>query len=628
MRKRTFSLKAKLALLSAGSVLILGITFCLVVLVVLSRTFDRQAADAVNLSFKGIDRLLQQDVARTLSAVQIAAASSDLTQSAAGGPSAALTARLDAVVRLSGTDYACMIDPAGTVLAQAGSAPAAQSRATSAAVRQAIEGRAAAGFEVPELGRFEFRAAAPVMADGKLRGVLILGTVLDGRAELVDEVKRLYGVECTLFAGDTRAATTIVRDGKRFTGTKMDNPAVLSTVLAQGQPFFNRNLIGGLEYDTAYWPLRSADGAVAGMGFIGRDRDHVRAAYLHLFVTIAGTIAAVGLLILGASLWMARSIGANVHGLVESLLSGSDEVTGAAAQVSTASQHLAAASSRQASELEEASASLEEISSMVRSNTDNAEQSTGFARQARAAAERGVQDMEAMGQAMQAIKASSDDIAKIIKTIDEIAFQTNILALNAAVEAARAGEAGAGFAVVAEEVRNLAQRSAQAAKETAGKIEGSITKTAQGVQISHKVASSLEEIATRSRQVDELVVEIATASVEQNQGIGQVTQAVAQMDQVTQKNAANAEESASAAEELNAQAMSMQENVGQLLALAARTAAGADPAPQSPAAARFASPARATMPRSAPTHAKHAVVAKAAGPHDDHFADFAAAPHR
>ena len=173
-------------------------------------------------------------------------------------------------------------------------------------------------------------------------------------------------------------------------------------------------------------------------------------------------------------------------------------------------------------------------------------------------ADTGAADMTAMTAAMNEIKTSADDIAKIIKTIDEIAFQTNILALNAAVEAARAGEAGAGFAVVADEVRNLAQRSAHAAKETAGKIEGAITKTAQGVTISNKVAISLEEIATRSREVDELVVEIATASTEQNQGIGQVTQAVAQMDQVTQKNAASAEESASAAEELNAQALAMQ----------------------------------------------------------------------
>jgi methyl-accepting chemotaxis protein len=175
--------------------------------------------------------------------------------------------------------------------------------------------------------------------------------------------------------------------------------------------------------------------------------------------------------------------------------------------------------------------------------------------------------MQTMSAAMEAIKISSDDIAKIIKTIDEIAFQTNILALNAAVEAARAGEAGMGFAVVADEVRNLAQRSAQAAKETAAKIEGAIAKTAQGVDISSKVSLTLNEIVVKARQVDELAAEVAGASREQTQGITQINIAVGQMDKVTQSNAANAEESAAAAEELNAQALTMKESVAQLLRL-------------------------------------------------------------
>ena len=164
-------------------------------------------------------------------------------------------------------------------------------------------------------------------------------------------------------------------------------------------------------------------------------------------------------------------------------------------------------------------------------------------------------------------KAAGDDIAKIIKTIDEIAFQTNILALNAAVEAARAGEAGMGFAVVADEVRNLAQRAAQSAKETAAKIENAVTKTALGVQISEKVAKSLQEIVEKARQVDTLAAEVASASKEQSQGIEQVNGAVAQMDKVTQTNAANAEESASASEELNAQAQTLKEAVTELLQL-------------------------------------------------------------
>jgi methyl-accepting chemotaxis protein len=175
--------------------------------------------------------------------------------------------------------------------------------------------------------------------------------------------------------------------------------------------------------------------------------------------------------------------------------------------------------------------------------------------------------MQAMSAAMHDIKNSSDDIAKIIRTIDEIAFQTNILALNAAVEAARAGDAGMGFAVVAEEVRSLAQRSAQAARETAVKIEGAIGNTARGVDISAKVSQALNEIVEKARQVDELAAEVASASQEQAHGITQINSAVGQMDKVTQGNAASAEESSAAAEELNQQAQAMRETVAELLQL-------------------------------------------------------------
>ncbi len=337
--------------------------------------------------------------------------------------------------------------------------------------------------------------------------------------------------------------------------------------------------------------------------------------WLLTITSIAVLVAAIALSILNI-----RAIVKVLSAVADSLQAGALQTTAAAGQVSSASQQLAEGSTEQAASLEETSASLEEISSMTKRNAENAQRAKDLAGSARQAADTGVADMNAMKTAMSDIKSSSDDIAKIIKTIDEIAFQTNILALNAAVEAARAGEAGAGFAVVADEVRNLAQRAAQAAKETAGKIEGAITKTAQGVQISQKVGTSLEEIVTRSRQVDELVVEIATASTEQNQGIGQVTQAVSQMDQVTQKNAANAEESASAAEELNAQAIAMQENVGQLLALAGRAEAQ-QTAPAS-SYSKVAPTRHAAAPAPRPAHAKHAVLASAPSHHDAHFADF------
>jgi methyl-accepting chemotaxis protein len=204
------------------------------------------------------------------------------------------------------------------------------------------------------------------------------------------------------------------------------------------------------------------------------------------------------------------------------------------------------------------------MSSLVRATAENAEKAKGMASEARSVAENGSKTMTAMTHAMAAIDASSAEVAKIVKNIDEIAFQTNILALNAAVEAARAGEAGAGFAVVADEVRSLAQRSAAAAKETADKIEVAIDNSRKGSQCTAKVEESLAQIAERVTSTDSLVAEIATAAREQAQGIEQINTAIAQLDKISQSNSASAEESASAAEELDAQAKTLKDQVVKL----------------------------------------------------------------
>ncbi|MDQ8204096.1 methyl-accepting chemotaxis protein [Pelagicoccus sp. SDUM812003] len=215
-----------------------------------------------------------------------------------------------------------------------------------------------------------------------------------------------------------------------------------------------------------------------------------------------------------------------------------DEQTG---RLSDSSRELAGGASRQAASIEETSASLEQISSSTQSNADSAENAKRLSSNARQIAEKGAEQVATMTRAMQEIRASSDSVAQILKTIDEIAFQTNILALNAAVEAARAGEAGAGFAVVADEVRNLAQRSAVAAQETASKIDDAVTRSRRGVEISEAVASQLEEIFDISKQVDQLVGDITVSSREQSEGLGQVARAMTDIDAVTQASAANAE---------------------------------------------------------------------------------------
>ena len=231
-----------------------------------------------------------------------------------------------------------------------------------------------------------------------------------------------------------------------------------------------------------------------------------------------------------------------------------EQVSSASNQIASGSQSLAEGTNEQASSIEEVSSSLEEMASMTRQNSDNAKQAKNLSNSARESADKGNGAMSRMSSAIDKIKESSDQTAKIVKTIDEIAFQTNLLALNAAVEAARAGEAGKGFAVVAEEVRNLAQRSAEAAKNTAEMIEEAVENANGGVTISQEVAGFLKEISEGSAKVNDLVSEITAAAEEQSQGIDQINIAVSQMDKVTQMNASNSEESASAAEELNGQA--------------------------------------------------------------------------
>ncbi|TSA07139.1 MAG: chemotaxis protein [Deltaproteobacteria bacterium] len=284
---------------------------------------------------------------------------------------------------------------------------------------------------------------------------------------------------------------------------------------------------------------------------------------------------------------LARSIIRPVTAIIDGLKEGSDQVVAASTQVSSSSQQLAEGASEQAAGLEETSSSMEEMSSMTRQNADNANQANGLMKEASKVIEQASDSMSELTASMQEISQASGETAKIIKTIDEIAFQTNLLALNAAVEAARAGEAGAGFAVVAEEVRNLAMRAADAAKNTANLIEGTVKKIGAGSGLVNRTNEAFKAVAEKSGKVKDLVGEIAAASQEQAQGIGQVSTAVAEMDKVVQANAASAEENASAGEELNAQAENMKDFVGQLVALVGGAAVNdASPVEHRPAGIR------------------------------------------
>ncbi len=254
-----------------------------------------------------------------------------------------------------------------------------------------------------------------------------------------------------------------------------------------------------------------------------------------------------------------KQLNQDLNQIMEQVLSTSTEIVTASGQVADTSQTLSQGATESAASLEEISASLNQTAAQIRQNAESSTQANKLTSAARDAAQQGSEHMQGMVSAMTEIDAAGQDISKIIKTIDEIAFQTNLLALNAAVEAARAGQHGKGFAVVAEEVRNLAGRSAKAAAETANLIQGTVEKTARGNVMAEQTATALHEIVSEIAKVTAIVAEISSASAEQSIGVAEINQGVAQVDSVTQQNTASAEQSAAAAEELAGQAESLKE---------------------------------------------------------------------
>jgi methyl-accepting chemotaxis protein len=284
------------------------------------------------------------------------------------------------------------------------------------------------------------------------------------------------------------------------------------------------------------------------------------------FFNLLGMSLGFGLA-MGIGIFLSRTLSKPLNGIIGALTTGAQEVSATSSHVSQSSQTLAAGTQQQASSLEQTAAALEEMAAMTKQNSEHSQEAHLLMKDSGDLVAKANVSMGRMTEAMQDLSRAGDKTVHIIKTIDDISFQTNLLALNAAVEAARAGEAGAGFAVVAEEVRSLAQKAASSARTTADLVEGIVAKVTDGASLVNRTADDFQQVAAITAKAQQLIAEIAVASQEQAQGIEQISKAMAGLDEVVQSNAENAEESAAVSAGLNLQAEKMQEVVRKLVTM-------------------------------------------------------------
>jgi len=670
------TLTGKIIALLLFTVALLTLAISLTVHVYLADGLNRMSQHEIDSKADAVDFMLKETSQEVKGVTYLLAARPDVAAAIAARDTAKLADIAKQAQRELKIEFVTIADASGVVVARSHSDKTGDSVKNQINVQKALAGQSSIGLEEGTAVRFSLRAGYPVYEGGKLVGTVTAGINLSSSNSFVDEIKKVLGTECTIFYGDTRVATTIEREGKRAIGTRMDNPAVIDTVLRKGGRYLDINKILGQDYSTAYWPLTGADGKIAGMLFIGRDRASIAATERTILFSTLTASSAVALVVMVVGFFTARGMTlplrrvidlarkvskgdldarvegrfggemAELKGAIETMVTGLkakiaeaeamsreageeaacakaarqeaekaqgmaevakregmlaaaenlgvvvESIIAASGQLENQVEHVRSGADHQRDRLREVVEAIAQMTATVLDVARNASRAAQSADDTKAKASTGASVVDESMRSIDRVNAVSADlkaamsalgeqtqaIGRVMSVISDIADQTNLLALNAAIEAARAGEAGRGFAVVADEVRKLAEKTMTATKEVgqaivsiqqsvAGNIHN-VDKAAQAVaeatQLADKSGTVLREILDLAEESAREVAGIAAASEQQSAAAEEINRAMNEVSEVVEATSNGMQESAMAVHALADLSGDMEQIIGKL----------------------------------------------------------------